>query len=72
MQLLCVLLWLQQSHPTDEHKELTPQDKLERVWTSLRMPDNKKLDMAIKYSSDEYHSKLEGVTHLELALPYCT
>jgi len=44
----------------DEPKELTPQDRLERVWTSLRMPDNKKLDMAIKYSSDDYHSKLDG------------
>lgn len=38
---------------------LTPQDRLEKVWTELQMPDGLKLDMAIKYSSDEYMSKLE-------------
>ncbi|XP_013389901.1 coiled-coil domain-containing protein 87 isoform X2 [Lingula anatina] len=37
----------------------TPQDRLERVWSALKMPDNKKLDMAIKYSSEEYIGLLE-------------
>ena len=37
---------------------VTPQDRLERVWSSLMMPDNQKLDMAIKYSSDHYHEQL--------------
>ncbi|XP_065059717.1 coiled-coil domain-containing protein 87-like isoform X2 [Rhopilema esculentum] len=33
--------------------ELTLQDRLERVWTMLKMPDNLRVDMAIKYSMDE-------------------
>ncbi|XP_053405914.1 uncharacterized protein LOC123566374 isoform X2 [Mercenaria mercenaria] len=37
---------------------LTPQDRLEKVWTSLEMPDNLKLDMAIKYSCNEFFTKL--------------
>ncbi|XP_022100889.1 coiled-coil domain-containing protein 87-like isoform X2 [Acanthaster planci] len=36
------------------------QDRLEAIWTSLQMPDNLKLDMAIKYSSDEHMDKLDS------------
>lgn len=36
----------------------TPQDRLEKVWTSLEMPDSLKLDMAIKYSCNEFFLKL--------------
>ncbi|KAL4227253.1 Coiled-coil domain-containing protein 87 [Mactra antiquata] len=39
---------------------LTPQDRLERVWTSLEMPDSLKLDMAIKYSCNEFFLKLNA------------
>ena len=44
-----------------EKAEPTPQDRLEKVWATLKMPDGQKLDMAIKYSSDTYHAKLEEV-----------
>ena len=47
---------------------LTPQDRLERVWASLQMPDAHKLDMAIKYSSDDFHHKLEEVRQLPVLL----
>ncbi|XP_072038414.1 coiled-coil domain-containing protein 87-like [Amphiura filiformis] len=39
--------------------EPSPQDRLEKVWYALQMPDGLKLDMAIKYSSDEYMNRLE-------------
>lgn len=35
-----------------------PQFRLERIWTLLRMSDSEKLDMAIKYSTDEYQANL--------------
>nr|XP_011442355.2 coiled-coil domain-containing protein 87 isoform X8 [Crassostrea gigas] len=38
--------------------QLTPQERLEKVWNALEMPDNLKLDMAIKYSTNEYYVKL--------------
>ncbi len=31
-----------------------PQIRLEKIWTLLRMHDSEKLDMAIKYSTDDY------------------
>lgn len=34
------------------------QDRLERVWTLLCMPDAQRLDMAIKYSAEPYSTKL--------------
>ncbi|XP_021368618.1 coiled-coil domain-containing protein 87-like isoform X2 [Mizuhopecten yessoensis] len=37
---------------------LTPQDRLEKVWKSLEMPDSHRLDMAIKYSCNEFYSRL--------------
>ena len=37
---------------------MSPQDRLEKVWKSLEMPDSHKLDMAIKYSCNEFYSKL--------------
>ncbi|KAL3867400.1 hypothetical protein ACJMK2_044605 [Sinanodonta woodiana] len=37
---------------------LTPQERLERVWKNLEMPDSQKLDMAIKYSCNEFYNKL--------------
>ncbi|CAH1796761.1 unnamed protein product [Owenia fusiformis] len=40
-------------------KMLSPQDRLERVWASLQMPDAQKLDMAIKYSSHDHFENLE-------------
>lgn len=46
--------------------QLTPQERLEKVWNALEMPDNLKLDMAIKYSTNEYYVKLFEVSH------YCT
>lgn len=35
-----------------------PQIRLERIWTMLRMSDTAKLDMAVKYSTDDYLSNL--------------
>ena len=52
------ILYLQAGTP------LSLQDRLERVWTLLRMPDNLKLDMAIKYSSETYIESLEEVRNL--------
>lgn len=43
--------------------QLTPQERLEKVWNALEMPDNLKLDMAIKYSTNEYYVKLFEVSH---------
>lgn len=40
---------------------LTPQDRLEKVWSSLEMPDGLKLDMAIKYSCNEFYIRLNEV-----------
>lgn len=40
---------------------LSLQDRLDRVWTLLCMPDALRLDMAIKYSSEIYIDKLEEV-----------
>ena len=37
------------------------QDQLESIWTSLQMPDSLKLDMALKYGTDEYHPLLAEV-----------
>lgn len=39
----------------------TFQDRMEKVWTSLFIPDGIKLDMAIKYSSDCYVDTLDEV-----------
>ncbi|XP_062617089.1 coiled-coil domain-containing protein 87-like isoform X2 [Saccostrea cucullata] len=53
---------------TEESGEvtLTPQERLEKVWGSLEMPDNLKLDMAIKYSTNDYYVKLyEAIEHWE-------
>ena len=37
------------------------QDRLERIWTLLCMPDAHRLDMAVKYSADPYSDKLDQV-----------
>lgn len=37
------------------------QDRLETVWQSLKVPDSQRLDMAIKYSCNEYFSQLSEV-----------
>lgn len=42
-------------------KRDAPQQRLERVWTLLRMSDNAKLDMAIKYCTSAYADKLMEV-----------
>ena len=34
---------------------------MEKVWNALYIPDNVKLDMAIKYSSDKYVDQLDEV-----------
>ncbi|XP_071965051.1 coiled-coil domain-containing protein 87-like [Antedon mediterranea] len=45
-----------------------PQNRLEKIWTSLQVPDNLRLDMAIKYSSDGHVEKLDScIDHWELA-----
>lgn len=41
---------------------LTPQQRLERIWKLLRMPDSMKLDMVIKYCSDKYIDVLHLVS----------
>ncbi|XP_063955554.1 uncharacterized protein LOC135154176 [Lytechinus pictus] len=42
----------------------TTQNKLEHIWNSLLMPENLRLDMAIKYSSDEYIPLLEDIEQI--------
>ncbi|XP_052796425.1 coiled-coil domain-containing protein 87-like isoform X2 [Mya arenaria] len=42
----------------------TPQERLEKVWTNLEMPDGLKLDMAIKYSCNEFFMKLAQAIEL--------
>lgn len=37
------------------------QDRMEKIWAALYIPDNNKLDMAIKYSSESYTDNLEEV-----------
>jgi len=50
------------SSPLDgEPSAPSPQDRLEKVWTNLEMPDSLKLDMAIKYSCNEFFNKLTEV-----------
>ncbi|PIK61283.1 putative coiled-coil domain-containing protein, partial [Apostichopus japonicus] len=47
----------------------TSQERLEAVWNSLQMPDHLRLDMAIKYSSNEYADKLvESIEAWEVAV----
>lgn len=46
-----------------------PQDRLEKVWAALRMPDNLRLDMAIKYSSDAYFPNMDNVWTNNTILP---
>eukprot|EP00057_Strongylocentrotus_purpuratus_P019955 XP_011674429.1 PREDICTED: uncharacterized protein LOC764604 [Strongylocentrotus purpuratus] len=41
----------------------TTQSKLEHIWNSLQMPDNLRLDMAIKYSSDDHIPLLEDAIY---------
>lgn len=56
----------ERSSELDGEAPLTPQDRLEKVWTSLEMPDGLKLDMAIKYSCNEFFTKLnEAIDHWE-------
>ncbi|XP_076102299.1 coiled-coil domain-containing protein 87-like isoform X4 [Mytilus galloprovincialis] len=56
------------SGETTEEGPLGPQERLEKVWNSLEMPDNFRLDMAIKYSSNEYYVKMnEAIERWELA-----
>ncbi|RUS82792.1 hypothetical protein EGW08_009456 [Elysia chlorotica] len=44
-----------------------PQERLEKVWHQLQMPDNLRLDMAIKYSCNNYFNKLtEAIERWEL------
>jgi len=53
---------------TSEAVSLSPQDRLERVWTLLCMPDAQRLDMAIKYSAEPYSNNLlEALTFWEIA-----
>lgn len=50
---------------------LSLQDRLERVWSLMCMPDNQRLDMAIKYSSDTYIDSLEEV-RIKVVVCACT
>ncbi|CAF0769383.1 unnamed protein product [Brachionus calyciflorus] len=51
-----------------EKKQESPQDRLERVWTLLRMSDTAKLDMAIKYSTSSLSERLiEAIEDWEVA-----
>lgn len=49
----------------------SPQERLEKVWASLEMPDSLKLDMAIKYSCNEFYLRLSEVCAVVHALT-CT
>ena len=47
----------------EQKKSDSTQKRLERIWTLLRMSDTAKLDMAIKYSTNEYVDKLAGAVN---------
>ena len=49
---------------------MSPQDRLERVWTLLCMPDAQRLDMAIKYSAEPYSNNLLEVSEMALCVAY--
>ncbi|XP_033125153.1 coiled-coil domain-containing protein 87-like [Anneissia japonica] len=47
----------------------SPQHRLEKIWAALQVPDNLRLDMAIKYSSDGHVEKLDScIEHWESAM----
>ena len=50
-----------------DSSSLTVQERLDRVWSLLCMPDALRLDMAIKYSSETYFDKLDEVFSLEFS-----
>lgn len=53
---------------TSEVGSLSPQDRLERLWTLLCMPDAQRLDMAIKYSAEPHSNNLlEALIFWEIA-----
>ncbi|XP_012942801.1 coiled-coil domain-containing protein 87 isoform X2 [Aplysia californica] len=56
------------SEPAEEIKKgPQPQERLESVWQQLLMPDAQRLDMAIKYSCNEYYERLaEAIERWEL------
>ncbi|CAF0958945.1 unnamed protein product [Adineta steineri] len=41
-------------------KNINAQKRLEYIWKTVRMTDNDRLHMAVKYSTREYESKIEG------------
>lgn len=46
----------------------SPQLRLERIWNLLRMEDSAKLDMAIKYCTNEYaHNLIPAIENWEKA-----
>ena len=48
--------------PDEAGSAASAQERLEKVWQLLRMPDAARLDMAIKYSGNTWFSKLEDVS----------
>ncbi|XP_050401287.1 coiled-coil domain-containing protein 87, partial [Patella vulgata] len=55
-----------EAEKTPQPPKVTPQDRLEKVWTALHMPDGLKLDMAIKYSCNEFFLQLpQAIYHWE-------
>lgn len=48
----------EQSEESENEVILSPQDRLERVWGILGLPDRLRLDMAVKYSCDQFFVKL--------------
>ncbi|KAH9488553.1 hypothetical protein Btru_061809 [Bulinus truncatus] len=42
----------------EKQQTFSAQDRLEYVWQKLHVPDSQRLDMAIKYSCNEYFNKL--------------
>ena len=51
-------MFLLSCFPYRQPASLSAQDRLERIWTLLYMPDAQRLDMAIKYSAEPYSAKL--------------
>ena len=55
--------------PDEAGLAASAQERLEKVWQLLRMPDAARLDMAIKYSGNTWFSKLEDVSALANRCP---
>ena len=54
----------------DNVKHINVQKRLEQIWKLLKMTDNDRLHMAVKYSTIEYEKKIESVKRQDRCFPW--